>query len=86
MPEMKPKTKAPKGEQLDGSLQGELVTYEKVGLFQRLVTENTAYRYRSALLRYQKALNGASLQWKHQKSSWHISASRATAHQRCGST
>jgi len=59
MPEMKPKTKAPKGEQLDGSLQGELATYEKVGLFQSSVTENTAYRYRGALLRYQKALNRA---------------------------
>ncbi len=39
--------------------RGELATYEKVGLFQRSVSENTAYRYRGALLRYQKALNGA---------------------------
>ncbi len=59
MPEMKPKTKAVKGEQLSGSLEGELLTYENVGLFQRAVNANTAYRYRGALLRYQKALNGA---------------------------
>ncbi|MFC2034300.1 tyrosine-type recombinase/integrase [Chloroflexota bacterium] len=59
MPEMKPKTKANKDEQLTGSLKGELATYEKVGLFQRSVSKNTVYRYRGALLRYQKALQGA---------------------------
>ncbi len=31
---MKPRTKAPKGGQLDGELRSELGTYEKVGLFQ----------------------------------------------------
>ncbi len=60
MPAMKPRTKAPKGEQLNGELQGELATYEKVGLFQRSVTKKTAYRYRGCLLQYQKALNGAT--------------------------
>ena len=59
MPEMRPRTKAAKDEQLNGSLQDELAAYEKVGLLQRSVSENTAYRYRGALLRYQKALNGA---------------------------
>ena len=57
---MKPRTKAPKDEQLDESLEGELATYEKVGLFQRSVTKKTAYRYRGVLLQYQKALNGAT--------------------------
>ncbi len=60
MPRMKPRTKATKGEQLKGELQGELGTYEKVGLFQRSVTKRTAYRYRGCLLQYQKALNGAT--------------------------
>ena len=46
MPEMKPRTKAPKAEQLAEELQGELATYENVGLFQRSVNERTAYRYR----------------------------------------
>jgi len=43
-----------------GALQGELATYEKVGLFQRSVTKKTAYRYRGVLLQYQKALNGVA--------------------------
>ncbi|MCK4723901.1 MAG: tyrosine-type recombinase/integrase [Dehalococcoidia bacterium] len=60
MPEMKPRTKAPKQEQLTAALQGELATYEKVGLFQRSVTKRTAYRYRGILLQYQRALNGAT--------------------------
>ncbi len=60
MPEMRPRTKAARDEQLDGTLQGELAAYEKVGLFQRSVSDNTAYRYRGALLRYQKALNGGA--------------------------
>jgi len=59
MPKMKPRTKAPKQEQLTQGLEGELATYEKVGLFQRSVTKKTAYRYRGCLLQYQKALNGA---------------------------
>jgi len=57
---MKPRTKAPKQEQLTQGLEGELATYEKVGLFQRSVTKRTAYRYRGCLLQYQKALNGAT--------------------------
>ena len=59
MPEMKPRTKAPKEEQLNEPLEGELAAYDEVGLFQRSVSANTAYRYRGVLLRYQKALNGA---------------------------
>lgn len=57
---MKPKRKAPKGEQLSGGLEGELATYEKVGLFQRSVNKKTAYRYRGCLLQYQRALNGTT--------------------------
>jgi site-specific recombinase XerD len=60
MPEMKPKRKAPKGKQLSGVLEGELATYEKVGLFQRSVNKKTVYRYRGCLLQYQRALNGAA--------------------------
>jgi len=60
MPEMKPRSKHLKQEQLTGALQGELATYEKVGLFQRSLTKKTAYRYRGCLLQYQKALNGAT--------------------------
>ena len=56
MPERKPRTKAPKGEQLGGSLQGDLALYEKVGLFQHAVNEETAYRYRGCLLHYQESL------------------------------
>ncbi len=59
MPKMKPRTKAPKEEQLNEPLEGELATYDEVGLFQRSVSDNTAYRYRGALLQYQKALGGA---------------------------
>ena len=60
MPKITPKTKSTKGEQLNQPLQGELATYEKVGLFQHPVTKKTAYRYRGVLLQYQKALNGAT--------------------------
>ncbi len=60
MPEMKPKSKHLKQDQLTGALQGELAAYEKVGLFQRSVTKRTVYRYRGCLLQYQKALNGAA--------------------------
>jgi len=60
MPTIKPRTKAPKPEQLAGGLGGELATYEQVGLFQRSVTKRTAYRYRGCLLQYQKALDGAT--------------------------
>jgi site-specific recombinase XerD len=60
MPEMKPKSKHLKQDQLTGALQGELAAYEKVGLFQRSVTKRTAYRYRGCLLQYQKALNSAT--------------------------
>ncbi len=35
MPDMKSKTKAPKSEQRDEPLEGDLATYEKVGLFLR---------------------------------------------------
>ncbi|MFC2019620.1 tyrosine-type recombinase/integrase [Chloroflexota bacterium] len=60
MPKMKPRTKAPKLDQLGEPLHGELATYENVGLFQRSVTKKTAYRYRGVLLQYQKALNGTA--------------------------
>jgi len=60
MPKIKPRTKAPKQDQLTGALRGELATYEKIGLFQRSVTKRTAYRYRGILLQYQRALNGAT--------------------------
>jgi hypothetical protein len=33
MPEVRPRTKAARDEQLDGSLQGGLVAYEKIRLF-----------------------------------------------------
>ncbi len=49
----RPRTKALKADQLKGELKGDLAAYEKVGLFQRSVNQNTAYRYRGALLRYQ---------------------------------
>ncbi len=52
----KPRTKAPKDQQLKGELRGDLGTYEKIGLFQRDISKNTAYRYRGALLRYQAFL------------------------------
>jgi integrase/recombinase XerD len=58
MPEIKPRTKSPKGEQLGGALQGDIALYEKVGLFQRSVNQKTAYRYRGCLLHYQEALQG----------------------------
>ena len=57
---MKPRTKAPKGEQLSVVLEGELAIYGKVGLFQHSVSKRTVYRYRGVLLQYQKALQGAS--------------------------
>jgi hypothetical protein len=49
----RPRTKALKAEQLKGELKGDLATYEKFGLFQWSVNQNTAYRYRGVLLRYQ---------------------------------
>ncbi len=55
---MKPRTKAPKGEQLTDKLTGELAAYEKVGLPQRPLGKRTLYRYRGVLLQYQNALNG----------------------------
>jgi integrase/recombinase XerD len=58
MPERKPRTKAPKGEQLGDTLQGDLALYEKVGLFQHAINKKTAYRYRGCLLHYQEALQG----------------------------
>ncbi len=58
MPERKPGTKAPKGEQLGEALQGDLALYEKVGLFRHAVNSRTAYRYRGCLLHYQAALQG----------------------------
>jgi integrase len=51
--ESRPRTKALKADQLKGDLKGDLAAYEKFGLFQRAVNQNTAYRYRGALLRYQ---------------------------------
>jgi site-specific recombinase XerD len=58
VPERKPRSKAPKGEQLGGTLQGDLALYEKVGLFQHSINKKTAYRYRGCLLHYQEALQG----------------------------
>jgi hypothetical protein len=58
MPERKPRSKAPKGEQLNQALQGDLALYEKVGLFQHSVNQKTAYRYRGCLLHYQESLQG----------------------------
>jgi integrase/recombinase XerD len=52
----RPRTKAPKDQQLKGELRGDLGAYEKIGLFQRDISKNTAYRYRGALLRYQEFL------------------------------
>jgi len=75
MPEMKPRTKAPKGGQLDDELGGELATYEKVGLFQQSVGKKTTYRYRGVLLRYQRALD---------ESSW-IEYQQDTICSKCGS-
>jgi integrase len=49
----KPRTKAPKADQLKGELKGDLAVYEKFGLYQRSVNRNTAYRYRGVFLRYQ---------------------------------
>ncbi len=37
MPEMKPRTKAPKEEQLNEPLEGELAVYDEVGLILRRV-------------------------------------------------
>jgi integrase/recombinase XerD len=59
MPERKPRTKAPKGEQLGGDLQGDLALYEKTGLLQHSLNAKTAYRYHGCLLHYQEALQGA---------------------------
>jgi len=42
----RPRTKALKADQLKGELRGDLAGYEKIGLFQRSVNQNTAYRYR----------------------------------------
>jgi integrase len=56
--ESHPRTKALKADQLKGELKGDLAVYEQVGLFQRSVNRNTAYRYRGALLRYQRFLAG----------------------------
>jgi site-specific recombinase XerD len=55
---MRPRTKAPKAEQLTDKLTGELATYEQVGLPQHAIGERTAYRYRGVLLLYQQALDG----------------------------
>jgi len=39
MPEMKRRTKIPRDEYIGDSLEGELATYEQVGLFQRSVSK-----------------------------------------------
>jgi len=57
---MCPKRKHIKGEQLEGQLQGELATYENIGLFQRSVNQRSAYRYRGILLAYQQYLKNRS--------------------------
>ncbi len=43
MPKIKPRTKSNKPDQLSQPLEGEMATYEKVGLFQRSLTKKTAY-------------------------------------------
>jgi len=58
MPVIKPRTKAPKGQQLTAKLTDELAIYEQVGLSQHALGKRTAYRYRGVLLLYQQALNG----------------------------
>ena len=60
MPKIKPIRKSIKAEQLSQALEGELATYEKVGLFTHSVTKRTAYCYRGVLLQYQRALNRAT--------------------------
>ncbi|MBN1367670.1 MAG: site-specific integrase [Dehalococcoidales bacterium] len=52
----RPRTKALGDDQLKGELKGDLAAYEEFGLFQRSVNQNTAYRYRGVLLRYQQFL------------------------------
>ena len=54
--EPRPRRKALKEQQLKGDLRGALADYEKIGLFQRPISQSTAYRYRGALLRYQAFL------------------------------
>ena len=56
---MKPRTKAPKNEQLTGTLTGDLAAYASEGLLQNPLSERTQYRYKGVLLAYQKALQGA---------------------------
>jgi hypothetical protein len=51
-------TKSPQDQQLKGELRGNLGSYAKIGLFQRDISQNTAHRYRGALLRYQVFLDG----------------------------
>ena len=53
---MNPRRKVRKEEQLTGDLSSDLATYEKFGLFQRVITRRTTYRYRGVLLLYQKFL------------------------------
>ncbi len=60
VPKIKPRTKAPIGDQLTGDLAGELLAFYDVGLNQRGVSENTRYRYRGCLLRYQEWLGEAA--------------------------
>jgi integrase/recombinase XerD len=55
---MKPRTKAPKNEQLSGTLSGYLAAYAAEGLPQRPIAKRTIYRYMGALLAYEKALPG----------------------------
>jgi site-specific recombinase XerD len=56
---MKPRTKAPKNEQLGGTLTGLLADYVAEGLPQRPLSERTIYRYIGVYLAYEKALQGA---------------------------
>ena len=56
---MKPRTKAPKNEQLGGTLTGYLAAYVNEGLLQRPLSPKTVYRYKGVLLAYEKALQGA---------------------------
>lgn len=60
VPPIKLKARAPKNEQLSGTLSGYLAAHAAEGLPQRPIAKRTIYRYMGALLAYEKALQGVS--------------------------
>jgi hypothetical protein len=54
MAKMEPRRKQLKADQLTGELEGELGTYQNFGILQRSLGKRSIYRYRGALLLYQK--------------------------------